>query len=164
VKVFISYRRGDAVALAGRLYDRLEAQLGAGSVFMDQEGIPVGSDFAATIFDQIADCDAMLVLIGPQWLDLLATERGATTDFVVEEVARALDRKIPVIPVLLGDTQMPSGSDLPDQIRALVERQALRLEPGERFSADVERMMKAPPFAAAAKGSLSRRIRKWFAG
>jgi hypothetical protein len=163
VKVFISYRRGDAVALAGRLYDRLEAQLGAGSVFMDQEGIPVGSDFAATIFDQIAECDAMLVLIGPQWLDLLATERGAT-DFVVEEVARALDRKISVIPVLLGDTPMPSGSDLPDRIRALRERQALRLEPGERFSADVERMMKAPPFAAAAKGSLSRRIRKWFGG
>ena len=105
----------------------------------------------------------MLVLIGPQWLDLLATERAPPTSSV-EEVARALDRKIPVIPVLLGDTQMPSGSDLPDRIRALVGRQALRLEPGERFSADVERMMKAPPFAAAAKGSLSRRIRKWFGG
>jgi len=33
MKVFISYRRGDAVALAGRLYDRLGSRVGVDSVF-----------------------------------------------------------------------------------------------------------------------------------
>lgn len=157
MNVFISYRRGDAVALAGRLYDRLESRLGVGSVFMDQENIPVGAYFGQTISDKVAHSDVVMVLIGPKWLELLKMAREST-DFVVEELATALEHKIPVIPVLLGDTSMPQASDLPDRINFLVMRQALRLEPGERFSSDFERLMQA----LIPRPSLIQRIRRWF--
>jgi hypothetical protein len=161
MKVFISYRRGDAVALAGRLYDRLGSRIGVDSVFMDQEDIPVGSNFAQTIYDSIARSDVVMVLIGPKWLELLKMARESK-DLVVEELATALEHKIPVIPVLLGDTSMPQESDLPGGIRGLVGFQALRLEPGERFSSDFERLMQASPFSASPRSSLVQRIRRWF--
>ncbi len=37
--IFISYRRDDAPAYAGRLYDRLASHFGKARVFMDVEGI-----------------------------------------------------------------------------------------------------------------------------
>jgi hypothetical protein len=37
--IFISYRREDSIAYAGRLYDRLEARFGKNRVFMDVEGV-----------------------------------------------------------------------------------------------------------------------------
>jgi hypothetical protein len=36
--------------------------------FMHVEGIEAGQDFVRAIEDQVSACDAMLVLIGPDWL------------------------------------------------------------------------------------------------
>ena len=41
-KIFISYRRDDSAAQAGRLYDRLEGHFGQGQVFMDVDAIKPG--------------------------------------------------------------------------------------------------------------------------
>ena len=38
--VFISYRREDSAGFAGRIYDRLRANLGPDSVFIDVDNIP----------------------------------------------------------------------------------------------------------------------------
>ncbi len=38
-KIFISYRRSDSAAHAGRIYDRLEGRFGQGQVFMDVDAI-----------------------------------------------------------------------------------------------------------------------------
>ncbi|MEY2529477.1 MAG: hypothetical protein QOJ05_1567, partial [Verrucomicrobiota bacterium] len=43
--IAISYRRQDSSPVAGRLYDRLQAEFGKGSVFMDFDSIPYGVDF-----------------------------------------------------------------------------------------------------------------------
>jgi hypothetical protein len=160
MRIFISYRRGDAVALAGRLYDRLSSRIGADSVFMDQESVPIGQNFQQAISRAITQSDVLLVLIGPRWLELL--ERlSASPDFVVEEISTALKQDIPVIPVLLGDTSMPEHAALPSLIQGLAMRQALKLEPGERFSSDFERLMRALPVSGRLKSSLIERIRKW---
>lgn len=161
MSVFISYRRGDAVALAGRLYDRLVSHIGVDSVFMDQESIPIGKNFREAISSAITQSDVLLVLIGPKWLELLG--RSSTSpDFVVDEITTALKLNIPVIPVLLGDTSMPEPSALPAPIRGLAMRQALKLEPGERFSADFERLLQALPATEGLKTSLIQRIHRWF--
>jgi len=159
MRVFISYRRGDAVALAGRLYDRLDNRIGVGSVFMDHENIPAGQDFRLAITDAITQSDVLLVLIGPKWLALLE-QFAASRDFVIEEIATALEHGVLVIPVLLGDTSMPQLSDLPSRIQRLATRNALRLEPGERFSSDFERLMQALS-SAGFRSSLIQRIRSW---
>jgi len=160
MKVFISYRRGDAVAIAGRLYDRLCNRIGSGSVFMDLENIPVGVDFDRSIQDAIVRSDVLLVLIGPEWQALLE-KSAAHGDFVTEEIAIALRHDVLVIPVLLGNTSMPQRSDLPPSIQSLAMRQALRLEPGERFSSDVERLIQALPSSTGPRSSLFQRFRSW---
>ena len=160
MKVFISYRRGDAVAIAGRLYDRLCNRIGSGSVFMDLENIPVGVDFDRSIQDAIVRSDVLLVLIGPEW-QALFEKSAAHGDFVTEEIAIALRHDVLVIPVLLGNTSMPQRSDLPPSIQSLATRQALRLEPGERFSSDVERLIQALPSSTGPRSSLFQRFRSW---
>ena len=48
-KVFISYRRADTAAAAGRLYDRFCRLLGAKNVFLDVDAIEAGENFEAKI-------------------------------------------------------------------------------------------------------------------
>ena len=48
-RLFVSYRRDDAAAHAGRLYDALAARLGAGNVLMDVDAIGLEPDYRETI-------------------------------------------------------------------------------------------------------------------
>ncbi|MGO9171507.1 MAG: hypothetical protein ACLP7P_06040 [Rhodomicrobium sp.] len=52
--IFISYRRQDTRLIAGRIFEKLEAQLGAGSVFMDIDRIPFGVDFHTFLDEAVA--------------------------------------------------------------------------------------------------------------
>jgi hypothetical protein len=62
--IFMSYRRDDAAAYAGRLYDRLAAQFGQDHIFMDVDRIEPGDDFAEVIERSISAASVLLVLIG----------------------------------------------------------------------------------------------------
>jgi hypothetical protein len=53
-KEFLSYRREESAAAAGRLSDRLTLELGSNSVFMDVDGIPLGADFVKRLTDEVA--------------------------------------------------------------------------------------------------------------
>src|SRR4051812_27410931 len=104
--IFISYRREDSAPHAGRLYDLLCARFGADKVFMDVDDIPPGADFAAHIGAKVASCDAMVVVIGKNWLDA-RNQAGQLrlsdpSDFVALEVALGLQRSILMIPTLVG--------------------------------------------------------------
>jgi hypothetical protein len=44
-KVFISHRREDTQATAGRIYDKLQSRFGADAIFFDIDNIPLGVDF-----------------------------------------------------------------------------------------------------------------------
>lgn len=128
---------------------------------MDQESIPVGQDFRRAISSAITRSDVLLVLIGPKWVELFG-RFGTSEDLVVDEIRAALTQDIPVLPVLLGQTPMPQSSALPPSISELAMRQAIRLEPGERFGSDFERLLQALPGAEGRRSSAMQRIRKWF--
>jgi hypothetical protein len=66
----------NSIAYSGRLYDRLTAELGKGQVFMDIDSIDPGADFIEVIEQTVASCDAVLVVVGKQWLTV-ATRRDA---------------------------------------------------------------------------------------
>ena len=53
------------------------------------------------------------------------------------EIAAALKRRIPVSPVLVDGASMPQAGNLPDDLKPLVRRQALRVS-YERFHADAQ--------------------------
>ena len=53
-RVFICYRRDDAPASAGRLFDRLTERFGRDHVVMDVDTIRPGQDYAAQIRKGVA--------------------------------------------------------------------------------------------------------------
>jgi hypothetical protein len=67
--IFINYRRGESSHVAGRLHERLAKTFGRHKLFMDVDNMPVGIDFEDHLKSQVAECDAMLTVIGPNWLD-----------------------------------------------------------------------------------------------
>jgi hypothetical protein len=146
VKLFINYRREDTAPYAGRLYDRLTAHFGADQVFIDIDQIEPGEDFVEAINSKVGACDIAIVLIGPNWLG--ATDASGkhrlddNEDFVRMEIIAALERKIRVIPVLVGGTRMPRKQDLPEALAPLSRRNAIELSE-TRFHADVDRLIEA---------------------
>jgi hypothetical protein len=140
--IAISYRREDSLPIAGRLYDRLQAKFGKKNVFMDFDSIPPGVDFRERIKETIEKSDLVIALIGPHWLG----EQGDgsrriddPTDFVRLEIDYALKAKIPVIPLLIDNTQMPKPDKLPNEIEPLAFRNALPLNSGMDFHQHVDR-------------------------
>src|SRR6478672_1577564 len=128
-KIFINYRRDDSIGMAGRLHDRLAHTFGRAKLFMDVDHIPVGTDFVAHLNSQVAECDVILVVIGPKWLGV-KDESGRRRlddpdDFVAIEIAAALTRDIRVIPVLVDGARMPKASELPDSLKPLARRHAV---------------------------------------
>lgn len=126
-KIFISYRRSESAAHAGRLSDQLSAHFGSQITFFDIESIAPGRDFVEAIEAAVSSCEIMLVLIGQQWLTC-TNERGRRLDdpkdFVRLEIAIALKRGIRVIPVLVQGATMPREEDLPADVATLARRQA----------------------------------------
>src|SRR5258706_15381252 len=100
-KVFISYRREDAADIAGRIRDWLIKtwHLSKENVFMDVTGIPAGADFMQVIDHQIAQCQAMIIVISPSWLAQL-NRPGAS--YVRQEAEAALRHPLKVIPIAVG--------------------------------------------------------------
>jgi hypothetical protein len=122
--VFVSYRRGDSEGQAQALKLELVRTIGKESVFIDVDSIALGEDFRHILRERLDTCDLMLTLIGPGWLDAKnaagSRRLESATDLVRQEIAAALKRNIPVIPVLLQGAQMPPAERLPDDIKELV--------------------------------------------
>ncbi|MEM9056604.1 MAG: DUF1566 domain-containing protein [Pseudomonadota bacterium] len=144
--VFLSYRRDDSRADAGRLYDHLSRAFGEDAVFMDVDDIAPGENFVARLETTLARCDVLLAVIGRRWTTV--SDAGGTPrlhdadDYVALEIATALKRGVTVIPVLVGGATMPASGDLPPTLAALGQQQALSVR-DERFRDDVEHLVDA---------------------
>ena len=131
-KAFISYRRQDSPGHVRAVHDRLRQHFHPDQVFMDVEDIPLGTDFVTVLDKNLRDCVAMIVMIGPDWLNM----RGANgkrrldneNDFVRLEISQALRRNITVIPILVDGAMMPTEAELPEVLKPLARRQALELD------------------------------------
>ncbi len=88
----------------------------------------------------------LITVIGKGWLTSCDQEGQRRfdnpEDFVRIEIATALKRDIRVIHVLVEGASMPRSGDLPDDLKALVRRNALQLS-HERFRTDSERLESA---------------------
>ena len=144
--VFISYRRDDSPAHAGRLFDRICAEIGEPYVFMDVDSIELGVNFYDAIDNALSRCSVLLVVMGPNWLDTSdATGRrriDLPQDFVRLEIETALRRGIRVIPVLIDGAAMPRSDQLPSGLSELAFRQAVKVSHAQ-FRSDCTRLMDA---------------------
>jgi hypothetical protein len=130
-RVFVSYRREDASGHAGRLYDALAEKFGDENVFMDVDTIQVGADFTQAITSAVASCDALIALIGRDWVTV-TDETGRRRiddpgDFVRLELETALARDVAVIPASVRGASFPAESDLPPSLAPLARRQGTDL-------------------------------------
>jgi hypothetical protein len=144
--VFICYRREDAAGFAGRIYDRLKNGLGRESVFIDVDNIPAGRDFVEVLTERVGRCDALVALIGRNWLASADKNNRRRlddpNDFVRIEIEAALERNVPVIPVLVDGAVMPQADDLPQPLKKLARRQGIEIS-HNRFDSDAERLTDA---------------------
>lgn len=123
--IFISYRRSDTEADAGRLYDDLAVEFGTESLFKDVDNVPLGVDVRQVIEAAVANTSVMLLLIGPAWSpDRLAD----TDDWVRVEIETALRHGVAVVPVRFRRANMPKAADLPDSLRRVATLNAAEVE------------------------------------
>jgi hypothetical protein len=119
--IFVSYRRKDTIAWAGRLFDHLSKNFGKSQVFMDIEGgIPRGADFELVLRNALESCDTLLALIGRKWISCKHSDGRRRLDdpedWVRNEIATALRRNIPVFPVLFDGARLPGKDKLPEAL------------------------------------------------
>jgi hypothetical protein len=145
-KIFINYRRDDDPNAAGRLFDRLHETFAADQLFMDIDNIAPGLDFVRVLDERVAECDVLLAIIGKGWINARNAAGGRRlddpADFVRIEIQSALSQDKRVIPVLVGEVHMPRADELPEALRPLASRNAVRLT-YEQFHADTQRLIKA---------------------
>ena len=145
-KIFISYRRNDSASNAGRIYDHLINHFGQGQVFMDVDTIRPGLNFVEVVEQAVGVCDGLVAVIGRDWTQASdptgALRLNDPADLVRLEIATALGRDIPVIPVLVQEAQMPRAVDLPEDLKELAHHNALEVSDA-RFRNDIGQLIKA---------------------
>jgi hypothetical protein len=156
--IFISYRRSDTEGEAGRLFDDLTSRFTEQAVFMDVDAIQPGRDFRKAIEENIRVCSVLLAIVGPQWLDSV-DELGKRRlddedDYLRLEIASALQRDIPVVPVLVRGAKMPRPNQLPADLQELAYRNGVEVSHA-RWKSDMQVLLRAlePHLQAVAQTS-----------
>lgn len=143
MRIVLSYRRLDAGAIAGRIFDKLAKHYGETNVFMDIDSIPFGVDFREHIRKELDKCDVLLAIIGPHWAgDRKHARINSEADLVRIEIETALQRKIPVVPILVDETAMPEPESLPESLRPLTFRNAAPVDSGRDFHPHMDRLIR----------------------
>lgn len=149
-KIFICYRREDSADVAGRIFDHLARRFGRDRLFMDIDAIPYGEDFRRRIERALDDTQILLALIGDHWAQAKhpAGLSGRARlhnpdDYVRLEIAAALERGIKVVPVLVGQGEMPRREELPPSLAELSFRNAAEVRSGRDFAFHVGRLADA---------------------
>lgn len=143
--IFIGYRRDDSPDGVGRLYKGLTEAFGVKQVFRDIDNLTPGVEFTKRITTSLEECRVFLAVIGPRWLDaqsIAGTRRLLEEhDFVRTEIEIALERDIEVVPVLLGNANLPAAEELPESIRGLSGRQAQKIRHDPDFEGDLSKLI-----------------------
>jgi hypothetical protein len=159
--VFISYRREDSREITGRICDRLYNEFGKQAIFRDVDSIPAGVDFREHISQSIDQCTMLLAIIGDKWLDA-RNKKGARrldqpNDHLRVEIETALNKGVPIIPVLVKKGIMPDEDELPDDLKPLAYRNAIPIPEEPFFHHGVDLLIKemAKAFSPGMSGNRS---------
>lgn len=142
-RIFISYRRESAWALAGHVYEKLAHRFGRDNVFIDLDDIEPGVDFVDVLERTLSVVNAMIVIIDRNWVSVTdATGKrrlSSPHDFVRQEVATALRRDILLIPILESGSNMPDAVELPEDLAKLADCRPVGVSQ-RQFSIDIDRI------------------------
>ena len=109
-KIFLNYRRKDSEQYVFGLGLLLDQRF-PGQVFWDRDTLKPGMKYRTEIESTLRECAVVVAVIGEQWAtmkDEAGTRRiDIPNDVLRLELKIALERDIPVIPVLVGNAAMP---------------------------------------------------------
>ena len=130
--VFVSHRRVESGWLAECLSDDLPGLLPRSRIIVDTDLIRPGDEWRAVLDRELVRSAALLALIGPTW-EHLTTADGRVRlhqadDTVRYEVAKALEKRLLVIPILWGRTAPPIFGTLPFELRQLPNLQVAMVD------------------------------------
>ena len=99
-------------------------------------------DFPDYLNQIVSQCQVVVAVIGTTWLtELQLRLEKSDIDWVRSEIVLALERGIPVIPLLVGRTEVPSAEDLPPELEKLAYRNARFARPDPDFKPDMDRLI-----------------------
>ena len=126
---------------------------GRGVTFRDIDSLQAGRRFPEDIRTALDNCAVGVILMGEKWA-AFGVEEGVPRilregDYVRMEIHRMLERKIPILTVLLNDADMPRAEQLPPDIRGFETIGAARVRTGRDFPSHMHYLAE---HAAAAGG------------
>lgn len=146
MRIFISYRRADSRSYTERIADVLTGEFGTSSIFQDVDDIPAGEDFRRVLREAVQSCDAVLVVIGREWLTVTdgAGQRRLDDpdDFVRIEVESALTQDKLIVPLLVDNASPLDANALPQSMRELAYRNVAPIRYNPDFSGDMGRLIR----------------------
>ncbi len=145
--IFVCYRRDDSAEVVDRIYGELEAAYPK-RVFRDVNEMQGGLNFEDQVKHQLRHCQAALVVIGPDWLDIRDSDGNVRLlnegDSVRIEIESVLAREaLRVFPLLVKGATLPRPGTIPPSLRPLLRRHgySVRLDPD--FKPDIDRLIVA---------------------
>jgi hypothetical protein len=141
---FLSYRRADTAEITDRICDHLARRFGPARVLKDDTSIPLGVDYRDYISRVVPYSRALLVVIGPNWLEsATAGERllDDPNDMVRLELQSAFASRRRVIPLFVNGARVPPAEHLPQSLRTLPYRNGIKIRSDSDFGRDMERLI-----------------------
>lgn len=145
VQIFISYRRDDCATFADRIHECLVRSCKRDTFFRDIDSIHLGENFRRRLHQELARCDLLLAIVGQRWISV--QDSGGRrrleddNDFVRLEIEMAIQRNIPLIPLLIDGTPMPTTSELPASIAEFTYQNAAVVRRDPDFANDMRRLV-----------------------
>jgi len=139
--VFISYRRDDTQFAADHIGDRLKMYFGSDSIYLDVDKNRGGTNFVNTLTSAVQNCSVLVVVIDPRWVggtDGTPRRLDDPDDWVRFELETAIERGIPIVPILIRGAIVPRKEELPVSLRPIVDFQAQTVGAGRAFDRDME--------------------------
>jgi len=161
-RIFINYRRGDAAGFAGRLSDALSRYFGDGRVFRDIDGIEGGANFEDVLKQTAQAADAMIVLIGRDWMTttnkMWSASAARARRLGSEGNSGRPRKKNPGVSRADRGCGHAACRRAPESLKPLVRHNAISLS-DNRWNSDVTRLAKI--VAIDIPGSAAEKILQW---
>jgi hypothetical protein len=121
-EIFISYRREDAWATSAKVYEELKDEFGKENIFLDVSALTHQQEWSQKIDEALDGCKIVVALVGPHWAKPSGSDRSRLLDekdVVRRELTRAVERRVPIIILLLDGARTPDEADLPPELKQL---------------------------------------------
>ena len=144
LKIFFSYRRDDNSEFVERIRDWFILRYQRENVFMDFDSIPPFVKFDDFIREKVRECDALIAVVGPRWMELLQEKASKfQDDYVRIEIGLALQENKLVAPICIKGAGVPPATSLPPELKSMFATNVAILDSGSNFLDNIKGIVDA---------------------